>query len=123
MAIDYKIEKEKLILAEERRLRRIFSKIEKKKKATIDGLIQRAAFMRISLDELEQDINICGLTELFQQGDQEPYKRKRPEADLYNTMNTGYQKIIKQLTDLLPKEEAAKVDDGFNNFANGREEI
>lgn len=63
--------------------------------------------MKASLEDFEEDISINGFTEPFQQGDkQEPYERKRPAADLYNTMNTSYQKIIKQLTDLLPEDKS-----------------
>ncbi len=124
MKLEHK-EKEKEIKKEERRLRGVYKKIDKDKKSVIEGLIQRAAFMRVSLEELEEDINKNGFTEDFCQGEhQEPYKRKRPSADLYNTMNTSYQKIIKQLTDLLPKIEVSKENtDGFEEFVSGREEI
>ena len=118
-----KEEKEKKIRNEIDRLSRNYAGINGKKRAVIRGLIQRAAFMRISLNELENDLNANGFTELFSQGNQEPYTRQRPEANLYSTMNANYQKIIKQLTDLLPKEEdAPKKDDGFEDFVNGRED-
>jgi hypothetical protein len=122
-SIDDKEANAEQIKSEEKRLKRIYSKIDKNKKATIEGLIQRAAFMRVSLAELEDDLLQHGFTEWFSQGDQEPYLRKRPTADLYNTMNTSYQKIIKQLSDLLPKDAAKPpADDGFDGFVNGREE-
>lgn len=115
--------KEAEIKKEESRLRRTYSKIGKKRKATIEGLIQRAAFMRISLAELEADLNENGFTEWFSQGDQSPYLRKRPTAEVYSSMNTGYQKIIKQLTDLLPEEKTGtQEDDGFDGFINGRDD-
>ena len=106
------------IAAEERRLRKIFGSIEEKRKDTIGGLIQRAAFMRVSCEDLEADLNANGFTELFQQGDrQAPYMRERPEAKVYATTNAGYQKIIKQLTDLLPKEKGQKEGgDAFEDF-------
>ena len=117
-------EKEEAVKKEEKRLKRIFGRIEKNKKSTIEGLIQRAAFMRISLDEMEQDINKNGFTEKFSQGNQEPYLRQRPISDIYNKMNTSYQKIVKQLTDLLPKEELRKDDeDEFAAFVVSRHEI
>ena len=78
--------------------------------------------MRVSLRELEDDLNLRGFTEKFSQGDQTPYDRKRPSAELYNQLNTGYQKIIKQLTDLLPKEAVKSVSDGFDDFISGRED-
>lgn len=109
--------KEDKIEVEKKRLNKIYAKIEQKRKDTIPGLVERAAFMRISLSLLEEFLNENGFTEQFSQGDQEPYSRKRPEADLYNTMNSNYQKIIKQLTDLLPKEEPqAKVNTGGDEF-------
>ena len=44
-------------------------------------------------------------------------------------MNANYQKIMKQLTDLLPKDDmpaakkaAVDTDDGFEDFVNGRED-
>lgn len=123
-AINQREDKEKEIKKEKSRLIKIYTGISDKKKRTIVGLIERAAFMRVSLAELEDDINENGFTEPFSQGDQEPYLRKRPTADLYNTMNTSYQKIIKQLTDLLPKDaEVKEDDDGFDSFVNGREEL
>jgi len=117
LAVENQRDLEKTIKKEESRLKKIYAKIEEKRKNVIPGLIQRAAFMRVSLEEFEQDLNIYGFTEWFSQGDQEPYKRKRPEADLYNTMNSNYQKIIKQLTDLLPKEVPRQEDgDDFESF-------
>ena len=117
---ELKIE-EKEIETERKRLLRIYSKIDANKKNTVLGLIERAAFMRVKLKELEKDINIYGFTEWFQQGEQEPYKRQRPEAQIYCSLNTGYQKIIKQLLDLLPKQEVKVESDGFDNFVSGRD--
>ena len=111
------------IAVEERRLNKIFKDIDEKRKATTRGLIQRAAFMRVSLEDLESDLNENGFTEEFSQGDQEPYQRERPATKVYNTMNASYQKIIRQLTDLLPKvdqsatpKQTAEAGDEFDQF-------
>lgn len=120
------MEKEKRIKKEENRLKRIYRNIEVNKKDTVIGLIQRAAYLRITLEDFEKDLDENGFVELFQQGEkQEPYERKRPVADLYNTMNTAYQKGIKQLSDLLPKvaEDKKEDNDGFNEFVYGREDL
>lgn len=113
------------IKEEEKRLLNIYKDIEGRIKDTVQGLIQRAAYMRVTLDDFEIDLDEKGFVEFFQQGkDQVPYERKRPVADLYNTMNTSYQKIIKQLTDLLPKEPNPKTEgsDGFDEFVNERDD-
>ena len=116
--------KEERIRAEKNRLNRIYKDLNGNKKAVAAGLIERAAHMRVTLEDFAEDLDQNGYVERFSQGDQEPYERKRPTADLYNTMNTSYQKAIKQLTDLLPKEEPVKQDDDdFDNFVCEREEV
>jgi len=107
---------------EEARLLKIYDDIEPKRKATALGLIQRTAHMRITLEDLAADLDEKGYVDWFSQGDQEPYERRRPTADVYNSMNTAYQKAIKQLTDLLPKENAKAKEsgDGFDDFINDR---
>lgn len=109
---------EKRIKEEEKRLYKIFDGIDEKCKETISGLVKRAAFIQVSLEDLEKDISEYGFTEMFSQGDQTPYPRERPAYKVYCSMNTNYQKIIKQLTDLLPKDEGNGQGggDSFENF-------
>ena len=116
------MEKNKRIKKEENRLKKIYKNIEDNKKETVIGLIQRVAYLQVTLEDFEKDLDENGFVELFQQGEkQAPYEMKRPVADLYNTMNTSYQKGIKQLTDLLPKEvKALEDDDGFEEFVNSK---
>lgn len=116
------LEKEKRINNEIKRLNNIYKDIEPKKKNTLIGLIQRLAYIRISLEDFEKDLDDNGFVEMFSQSEkQDPYERKRPVADLYNTMNTSYQKGLKQLTDLLPKETPKNDDnDGFEDFVNSK---
>lgn len=109
---------ESRIKTEVKRLTGIFQDIDPKRKSTTEGLIQRAAFMRVQLEDLELEINANGFTEEFSQGNQDPYLRERPTSKIYNTLNANYQKIIKQLTDLLPKEDpdSRSGGDDFDNF-------
>ena len=110
--------KDSRITKEKNRLKKIFADVPENKMKTVEGLIVRAAFMRISLEDFEKDLNENGFTESFRQGlNQEPYDRKRPTAELYNAMNTSYQKIIKQLTDLLPDDR--KESDELLDFLGG----
>ena len=85
------------------RLTGVFRGLPKKQKAAIDGLIKRAAYMRITLEDMEADLDEGGFVEEFTQSERlAPYDRERPVARLYNAMNKNYQSITKQLTDLLP---------------------
>lgn len=115
--------KSERVLREEKRLKALYLEVPERKKKLVDGLIARAAYMRITLEEYEADINERGSVEQFQQSpDVDPYERARPVAQLYNTMNKNYQSIIKQLSDQLPAEVSGKKDDGFDDFVNGRED-
>jgi hypothetical protein len=113
--------KDERIKKEQRRLKRIYKNIDKDNKAIIEGLIQRAAYMRVTLEDWEKDIMENDYYEMFTQSEKiDPYERERPVARLYNTMNKNYQSIIKQLSNLVPKPEAKREDDGFDDFINNR---
>lgn len=115
-------EKSRLVKKEYKRLKEIYGELADEKGSPLPGLIQRAAFYRISLEELEEDIKENGFTEKFSQGDQEPYDRKRPVADLYNSYSATYLKIIRQLHDMRPKtEEKEQLPDLLDEFINERD--
>lgn len=117
-----KLTKNERISTEEERLRDSYEELTKDKSMVADGLIRRASYMRITLEDMEKDLDDNGFVELFSQSEkQDPYERERPVARLYNTMNKNYQSIIKQLSDLLPKEVAKDEDDGFDTFIKKRD--
>ena len=123
MAIKKELTKSERISTEEARLRKNYKEIKRDKAAIVDGLIRRAAYMRISLEDMENDLDDKGFYELFSQSEnQEPYERERPVARQYQSMNKNYQSIIKQLSDLLPKElPKSEGDDGFESFVMSRD--
>jgi len=104
-------------------LTKSYEDLPESKKASAERLIPRAAYMRITLEDYEKDIKENGSYEMFTQSDKtDPYERDRPVARLYNTMNKNYQSIMKQLDDLVPKQEAKPEDDGFGDFIAGRKD-
>lgn len=116
---------QRAIKKEIKRLTKTYKDIPVKRKDLVPGLIENAAFSRIKLQELQEDIAKNGLTEMFSQSEsQEPYTRKRPQADLYNTLLGNYLKYIKQLNDMLPKDlevpKTANVD-SFDAFVESRD--
>lgn len=123
MATKEELTREQKITKEVRRLNTIYKDVQKQNKSIIEGLIQRAAYMRITLEEMEKDLSDNGYVEMFSQSEKaDPYERERPVARLYNTMNKNYQSIIKQLSDLVPKPETRVKDDGFDGFINDRDD-
>ena len=116
--------KESRIKAEKVRLETLYNDLPESRHKLAEGLIERAAFMRVELEELEEDLKENGWAEMFSQGNQEPYPRARPQGQSYNTMNANYLKIIQKLDAMLPKEQGGGEDgDGFDAFVNGRDAL
>lgn len=117
------LKKSTRIKREKNRLLKRYKALPKDSMDIIQGLIDRAAYMRISLEIMEIDLDENGFTEPFSQSDKvEPYDRERPIARLYNALVKNYQTVTKQLDDKLPKIELPPVDDGFDSFVAKREE-
>ena len=117
--------KAEIIKAEKRKLSGIYTRLDKKTKKSVDSLVDEAAFMAASLYELREIINEKGYTEEYQNGANQKGIKKCSEIEIYNTMVKNYASVVKQLTDLLPKEQAKLVGgiaDGFEEFINGRDD-
>ena len=113
--ISEQLEKEKKIKQEINRLKKLFKDFEKDKAKVLEGLINEAAFMKITLEETRQDLLQNGLTELFEQGEQS-FNRERPEVKIYTTFTQRYSGVMKQLIDLLPTELKKEETDELMNF-------
>lgn len=111
--------KEERISKEKDRLKRQFSKIDKKKKNLVQRLIENAAFMATTLEDLQQEINTNGCVSAYKNGENQFGTKKSPEVEIYNTMVKNYAAVIRQLTDLLP-EGGEVPNDGFDDFINRR---
>lgn len=108
------------ITKEDKRLRDIYKNMPTEVLSLYDGLIRRAAYMRVTLEDYEADMNKKGYIEQFSQSDKlEPYERGRPVVGFYNTMSKNYQSIIKQLSDALPEVISSDASEGILKFAAG----
>lgn len=116
--------KEEIISSEKRKLSGIYSRLESKTKKSVSSLVDNAAFMAASLYELQRGINTEGYTEEYHNGANQTGVKRSAKVDIYIQLEKNYASVIKQLTDLLPKEDKlkGKKDDGFENFVNSRED-
>lgn len=120
MARKKEMTKDDVIKKEIKRLKKIYSDLEGKKKQVVDGLINEAAFMKATLEELKVIIDEKGPLDEMVQGDYS-ILREHPAVKTYNTMIQRYSTVVKQLADLMPKEEPKEPDDGFESFVNDRD--
>jgi len=101
-------------VAEYERLSDLYSTIPPNKRALVEGLLWQAARLRVSLDDLYEDIKENGNTEMFKQAnDGVEFPRERPESKIFATRDKSYLAIIKKLDELLPVQE---VKSGFSKL-------
>ena len=96
---------EKEIKAEIRRLTKIFANIDEDKRELCEQLVQNAAFMAVSLRELQEQIKIDGWVEDYQNGANQKGRKTGSAAVLYTKLINNYRQTIGDLCKLLPKGE------------------
>lgn len=87
------------------RLGKLFSKVDAKRKKAVNSLIENAAFMSVTLDDLQMQINRNGAVSEYQNGENQWGTKKSPQIEIYNSMIKNHMSILKQLTDLMPEPE------------------
>lgn len=106
-------EKKDKIKKEKNKIKRIFAELDANKKKLVEPLIEKAAFMSVTLDELQEQINSEGCVSEYQNGANQYGTKKSPEVEIYLNMSKNYANIIKQLTELVPpaKRKNSKLDE------------
>lgn len=80
----------------------LFKDLEPNKLQTCRALIDRAAFITISLQDVEEQLNDIGFTEYYQNGENQSGWKKSAAADVHISLTKNLNTIIKQLLDLVP---------------------
>ena len=104
------------ISKEIKRLKKLFAEIPKDLMSTVSSLINNAAFMTITLEELQIAITTKGFVDIYVHGTNQTGTKKTPEIEIYNSMIKNHMAIMKQLVDLLPAQENVKKKDQLLEF-------
>lgn len=99
------INKDTKIKKEIARLRKVFRNLDKNKLQTVENLIKNAAFMAVSLDEIQEIINLEGYTETYQNGENQSGTKQNEAVKIHIAMTKNYSAVIKQLCELVPVEK------------------
>ena len=77
------------------------------------------------LKELSENIIRDGTTVEYKNGENQYGTKQSPDAQLYLQFSQKHTQAMKILLDCLPKTEKIKkqIDDGFDEFARGREDF
>ncbi len=104
--------KEDRIKREKTRLNRIYKALESGKYALAYPLIENAAFMRITLDDLQASLNTNGCSDDYQNGANQFGRKASAELQAYNSLFKNYNTVMERLEKLLPPEQRkSKLDE------------
>lgn len=93
------------------RLRSLFSSVDPAKTELVDNLIQEAAFMKVQLSNLQEQIRKYGAVQISNKGTQ----RQTEAAKYYTKLVNSYGTVIKTLNSILGKN-VIEEDDEFDKF-------
>ena len=97
-----KMKKTTRIKREKDRIMEVFKDLEPNKLQTCAALIDRAAYITISLEDLEEQLNDSGWVETYQNGENQYGLKKSAAADVHISLTKNLNAIIKQLLELAP---------------------
>lgn len=90
---------------EKKKLQLIVSNLPEELQKITEGLVEDASFMAEQLEKLRAYIDANGWSETYQNGANQSGKKTSVEADSYIKLQKSYAAIIKQLTDLIPRND------------------
>ena len=100
---------------EQNRIKKIYKNLPKEQLEIAKKLIERAAYMLVSLEDMEAKISADGLVVTMPQGNYE-IERAHPLLQPYNAMVKNYNATIKQLSEALPPAAAEKAGSMLMSF-------
>ena len=109
-------DKAERIEKEIKRIKKLFKVVDKDTLATVQSLVKNAAFMSVTLDDLQDAMNQNGVISEYQNGENQWGTKKSSEVEIYNTMIKNHMTIMKQLVDLLPEQESHQKKDMLLEF-------
>ena len=87
---------------EKNRLLALFNGLDHNKLEVCQALIDRAAYITVSLQDLEDQLNETGWVEPYQNGENQSGMKKAAAADVHISLTKNLNAITKQLLELVP---------------------
>ncbi|HJB41107.1 MAG TPA: hypothetical protein H9945_01245 [Candidatus Gemmiger avicola] len=97
--------KEERIKKELNRLKRIYRMLTPNKLAIVTPLLENAAFMKVTLEDLQTIINDNGCSDEYKNGANQFGKKASADLQAYNSLIKNYNTVSDRLEKLLPPEQ------------------
>ena len=107
-------QKKRLIAAELKKLEHLFEPLGEKEREFLQPLLENAAFMRVTLDELQQEINQSGAVDSYQNGAAQHGVKISANIQAYNQLMKTYHALMDKLLARLPADE--RKGDALDQF-------
>lgn len=98
--------KEQRVKAEIRKLKSLAAGLSENKLAVALPLVEQAAFMRVTLDDLQKQINEEGCVEEYQNGKNQQGFKTTAALQAYNSTVKNYAAVCERLDRILPQQAA-----------------
>ena len=96
--------KDQRIRKEYTRMKKMFAQLPENEKKFCDPLLQNAAFMFATLQDLQLAINLNGVTDVYQNGANQSGTKASADLQAYNSLAKVYNALMDKLSAKLPKE-------------------
>ena len=85
-------------------MKELFSAMPENELMFCDPLLQNAAFMKVTLEDLQKAINENGVTDSYQNGANQSGTKASADLQAYNSLAKVYNALMDKLSAKLPKE-------------------
>lgn len=90
------------------RLKKQISALDAKNKALAEPLMQNVAFMKVTLEDLQEEVNVYGTTEEYQNGQNQSGCKQSAALQAYNATVKNYNSCVKTLAQILQQAGEAQ---------------
>lgn len=112
--------KEERIAAERERLNKLFADLDANQLQAAAGLISSAAFLAVSLEDLEAEINANGYIDSYTNGSNQAGEKISAAVQAYTALNAKYQSTIQKLLKIVPPAPKPKPEKDYTRPANNQ---
>lgn len=99
------ISKEVRVKKEFLRLRKVYKGLPASKQLIVMPLLENLAFMKVTLDDLQKNINAAGCSEEWKNGENQFGKKASADLQAYNSLIKNYNTVSDRLDKMLPPEQ------------------
>lgn len=93
--------------------------MDENKRSVCAGLIENSAFMRVTLEDLQEQISGGNLVDQYRNGENQFGLKQSANLQAYNALMKNYTVVMKQLLNMLPGRGSITSAQRLNDFIAG----